>query len=121
MNLLAYGGTVAIIGLLIVFTGLIILILAITVMQKIFDAVKGKGKTAPAPAAAPAAVPAAPAPVPAAKPAEAGEPETDPAIIAVIAAAIAAMDGNGRAPVIRSVRRVSGWKQQARLEQISRF
>ena len=118
MNLLAYGGTVAIIGLFIVFLGLIILILAITVMQKIFDEFQENKKRA--------AEQQAPAPAPVAQAAVA-EPEIeetyedDPAIIAVIAAAIACMDPAGRAPVIRSVRRVNNWKRQARVEQLNRF
>ena len=119
MNLLAYGGTVAIIGLFIVFLGLIILILAITVMQKIFDKIQENKKRA--------AEQQAPAPIAQAAPVVAAEPEIeetyedDPAIIAVIAAAIACMDPAGRAPVIRSVRRVNNWKRQARVEQLNRF
>ena len=43
------------------------------------------------------------------------------AMIAVIAAAIAAFDNSGKTPVVRKVRRVSGWNRAAREEQVCRF
>ena len=121
MSILAYGGQVTAIGLLIVFTGLFILIFCISVMSRIFRAVTGKNKQ---PKAAEAPAPA-PAPVQEATPVEeapASEEEeiTDPQLIAVIAAAIAAYDTN-RTLVVRSVRRASGWKKTARDEAVCRF
>ena len=121
MSILAYGGQVTAIGLLIVFTGLFLLIFCISVMSWIFKAVTGKNKQ---PKAAEAPAPA-PAPVQEATPVEeapASEEEevTDPQLIAVIAAAIAAYDTN-RTLVVRSVRRASGWKKTARDEAVCRF
>ena len=117
LQALGYGGIVAIIGMLIVFTGLIILILCVTIMGKIFQALT-KPKTA-APAAAPAP---APVPEPVAAPvAEEVTAETDPQLIAAIAAAIAAFDGSNKTLVVRNVRRVSGWNGAARREQVYRF
>ncbi len=42
-------------------------------------------------------------------------------LIAVIAAAIAAYDGGSRNLVVKSVRRVNGWKNAARSEQVYKF
>lgn len=118
MSILAYGGQVTAIGLLIVFTGLLLLILCITIMSKIFALFTRK----PAPKAAPAPAPV-PAPVKVEEPETAAEPEeevTDPQLIAVIAAAIAAYDSSSNL-VVRSVRRASGWKKAARDEAVCRF
>lgn len=121
MNFL-YGLQVAGIGLVVVFTGLIILIFCISAMAKIFKAINAR-KEEKAAAARP--VPAAPAPVraPAAapQPVAAEEEETDPELIAVIAAALAAFDESGKTMVVRRVRRVSGWNRTARAEQVYRF
>ena len=118
LQALGYGGIVAIIGMLIVFLGLIILILCVMLMGKIFQALT-KPKAAK-PAAAPAPVPV-PAPAPVATPVAEEEPVVDDAeLIAVIAAAIAAYDNN-KTLVVRNVRRVGGWNGAARREQVYRF
>ena len=116
LQALGYGGIVAVIGMFIVFLGLIILILCVTIMGKIFQAVT-KPKTVQ-PAAAPAPVPV-PAPVVEAAPVV-EETVDDAELIAVIAAAIAAYDNN-KTLVVRNVRRVSGWNGAARREQVYRF
>lgn len=117
-NALSYGGITALIGMLIVFLGLTILIVCISIMGRIFKSIDQKkkaqeAKAEPAPAAAPAPV-AEPA-------AEETEEVTDPQLIAVIAAAIAAFDGSNKSLVVRKVRRVSGWNGAARQEQLYRF
>ena len=45
----------------------------------------------------------------------------DAQLIAVIAAAIAAFDNSGKNLVVRKVRRVNGWNNAARREQIYKF
>ena len=116
---LSYGGTVAGIGMLIVFLGLTILIVCVSIMGGIFRKIdKNKADKvveAPAPIAAPAVVaPVTEEPV--------GEEVTDPAIIAVISAAIAAYDNSGNGLVVRKVRRrPGGWKSVSRAEQVYRF
>ena len=119
VNALGYGAMVAVVGLLIVFLGLTILIVCITVMAKIFDGVKARN-AAKASAAAPA-----PAPAPVVEtPAPAVEETTavdDAELIAVIAAAIAAFDNSGKTLVVRKVRHVSAWNRSAREEQVCRF
>ena len=119
LNALGYGGIVAVVGMFIVFLGLIILIVCITIMGKIFQIVtKPKAK----PAAAPATPAPAPVPVPVATPVvEEPQAGDDPQIIAAIAAAIAAFDGGNKTLVVRSVRRVSGWGSAARREQVYKF
>ena len=121
LQVLGYGGTVAAIGLLIVFAGLLILIVAITIMAKIFDFINASAK-AKQEAAEKAAAAAAPAMVKEPEPEPVVEEEVtdDPALIAVIAAAIAAYDNSGKL-VIRKVRRVSGWNRSARAEQVTSF
>ena len=120
-EILAYGGQVTAIGLLTVFMGLILIILCINAMSAVFKSFD-KSKTAKT-----ESKPEAPAPAPAAAPAPIEEAPvvedeyvTDPQVIAVIAAAIAAYDSN-RNLVVRSVRRVSGWKKAARDEVVCRF
>ena len=118
--ILAYGGQVTAIGLLIVFTGLFIIIGCIYLMSALFK-MGGKAaenrarrKAEPAPVETPAPVQevvSAP---------EQDDLVTDPQLIAVIAAAIAATD-SGRTLVVRSVRRASGWKRAAREEAVCRF
>lgn len=127
--ILAYGGQVTAIGLLIVFVGLFIIIGCIYLMSALF---KMGGKAAENRARrkaerAAAAAKAEPAPVEAPAPVQevVSAPEqddlvTDPQLIAVIAAAIAATD-SGRTLVVRSVRRASGWKRAAREEAVCRF
>ena len=129
LNALSYGGIVAVIGMLIVFLGLIILIAFIWAMAKIFDKInadaaakKQAAEAAAAKAAAEAAAKAVEAAVPAPVEEPAVEDVTDDAeLIAVIAAAIAAFDNSGKALVVRKVRRVNAWNKSAREEQICRF
>ena len=45
----------------------------------------------------------------------------DAQLIAVIAAAIAAFDNSGKNLVVRKVRRVNGWNNAARREQVYKF
>ena len=119
VNALGYGAMVAVVGLLIVFLGLTILIVCITVMAKIFDGIKARNaEKAAAAAPAPAPAPVAETPVPAVEETAAVD---DAELIAVIAAAIAAFDNSGKNLVVRKVRRVSGWKDAARSEQIYHF
>ena len=117
---LGYGGKMMVIGMLVVFFGLAILILLISLMSAIFKKInKSKAEKAAAAAAA-----AAPAPVPEIEEeADAAEADTvtDPQLIAVIAAAIAAFDQSGKNLVVRKVRRAPGWKGSARQEQIYHF
>ena len=123
MNVLAYGGIVAVIGMLIVFLGLTILIFFIWMMGKIFQAITRKAeKKAAEKAAAEAAAKAAAAPAPVAEAPVVEEPAVDDAqLIAVIAAAIAAFDNSGKNLVVRKVRRVNGWNNAARREQVYKF
>ena len=119
LNAIGYGGTVAIIGMLVVFVGLIILIVLIYalswMLRKMLNAKTEKKAEAPAPAPAPA-------PVPVAVPVVEEEPVVDDAeLIAVIAAAIAAFDNSGKRLVVRKVRRVSAWNKSSREEQVCRF
>ena len=120
MNALGYGGIVALIGMIIVFMGLTILIVILSIMGKVFQSID-KSKAAKAAAAAPAPAPA-PAPVVEAAPvAEESSVVDDAELIAVIAAAIAAYDNSGKNLVVRKVRRVAGWKDAARSEQVYHF
>ena len=120
MNLLeklGYGGITTVIGLIIVFVGLIIIVLALYLMSSVFKRIDRK-KAEKAAQAAPAA------PEPEAAPAPAVEAPTEEAnddeLIAVIAAAVATFCAqSGTQDVrIKSVRRVSSWKNVARSEQI---
>ena len=125
LSKLGYGGTATVIGLIIVFTGLTIIIFSLKIMAAVFKAVE-KRKAAKITAAAPKAEVSAPdeTAVPAAEEAvEEVIEEDESELIAVIAAAIAAFDfGSGSKPVrIKSVKRVSGWKNAARTEQIYKF
>ena len=119
LSAIGYGGTVAIIGMLIVFFVLALLIACIyalgAVMQKMTGEKKAP-KAAPAPAPAPVAVPAPVVEEPAAE-----EVVDDAELIAVIAAAIAAFDNSGKTLVVRKVRRVSAWNKSSRQEQVTRF
>ena len=122
MNVLAYGAFVAIIGIAVVFIMLTILILFVWLMGKAFQAIiKGAEKKAAAKAAeVQTKAEAAPAPVVEAPVVE--EPAVDDAqLIAVIAAAIAAYDNSGKNLVVRKVRRVNGWNNAARREQVYKF
>lgn len=109
---------VTLVGLSIVFAGLIILICLIKVLVTITTGT-GKKKEAPK-AAAPAAPAAAPAPA-----AAAVDVTDDDALIAVITAAVACMMDEGSAFTVRRVRRISNapaWQKAGREEQVySRF
>ena len=123
LNALSYGGITAVIGIFIVFLGLIILIGAVKLMGWVFKLIterKDARAKAEAEAAARAAAAAAPAPESAPEPVV--EDVTDDSeLIAVIAAAIAAYTDSDKQLVVRKVRRVSGWNRTARAEQVYRF
>ncbi len=113
MDRLIDGLLVTLIGMLVVFFGLIILIGLIKIITMLTtEKKKAKVAEAPAPAAAPATV----APVAA---------ENDDALIAVITAAVSCMMEEGTAFTVRHVRRISNapaWQKAGREEQIySRF
>ena len=119
MNPVAYGAIVAVIGIAVVFVGLTILVFFVWLMGQLFRAI-GRSKEEKAKKAAAAAAPAAPAPL--AEPVvEESAEVNDAELIAVIAAAIAAFDNSGKNLVVRKVRRVSGWKDAARSEQVYHF
>ena len=120
LNAIGYGGTVAVIGMLIVFFVLALLIACIYALGAVLQKMTAE-KKAPARPAAPAPAPvAAPAPV-VEEPAAAEEVVDDAELIAVIAAAIAAFDNSGKTLVVRKVRRVSAWNKSSRQEQVTRF
>lgn len=125
--ILAYGGQVTAIGLLIVFVGLFIIIGCIYLMSALFKmggkAAENRARRKAEQAAAKAEPAPAETPAPVQEVVSAPEQDdlvTDPQLIAVIAAAIAATD-SGRTLVVRSVRRASGWKRAAREEAVCRF
>ena len=119
LSAIGYGGTVAVIGILIVFFILALLIACIYALGAALQKMTAE-KKAPAKAAAPAPAPdAAPAPVVEEPAAE--EVVDDAELIAVIAAAIAAFDNSGKTLVVRKVRRVSAWNKSSRQEQVTRF
>ena len=106
LDALGYGGIVAVIGMLIVFLGLTILILCISVMGAIFKRRDQKKKSEPK-----AVTEAAPAPA-AAPVVESVQEITDPQLIAVIAAAIAASEGTTTDGfVVRSIRKINRKKR----------
>lgn len=117
----SYVFTVVLTGLVVVFLGLVLLIAAITIMGKIFEALRAsKNDAKPVPAPKPA-VPAKPAP--AAVPAASAD---DDEVIAVIAAAVAAMaEADGTVYAIKSVKRSAprrnAWGAAARSEMTSSF
>ena len=123
MNPVAYGLITAVIGIAVVFAMLTILIAFVWFMGKL---ISGMVNSREAKAAAKAAAAAAPAPAPAPAPVvEAPVVEEsvvdDAQLIAVIAAAIAAFDNSGKNLVVRKVRRVNGWNNAARREQVYKF
>ena len=121
---IVYGLQVAAIGLVVVFLGLTILICAVTIMGKIMEnaTARKEAKARAAAEAAAAAAAAAEASAPVVEPEPVMEEVTDDSeLIAVIAAAIAAFDNSGNGLVVRRVRRVAGWKNAARAEQVYRF
>ncbi len=122
LDKLGFAFLVMLIGLLIVFFGLIILICLIKLMSIIVGALTGKKKEQAAPAPAPVVVPE---PV-----AEAAAEETgleSDELIAVITAALAAFNKDGnKTLVVRSVRRAAAktpaWAKAGRADQLaSRF
>ncbi len=117
LTTLGYGGKVAVIGMLIVFLGLVLLIAVLTLMAQIFKAFDKSDVKKEAPKQETAA------PVQAAPAVEEAEEEIvdDTQLIAVIAAAICAYAPDGKKLVVRKVRRVNGWNRAAREEQMSRF
>ena len=122
LDKLGFAFLVMLIGLLIVFFGLVILICLIKLMSIIVGALTGKKKEQAAPAPAPVIVPE---PV-----AEAAAEETgleSDELIAVITAALAAFNKDGnKTLVVRSVRRAAAktpaWAKAGRADQLaSRF
>lgn len=118
MDNLIFGLSTTAVGMLVVFTGLIILIACISIMGALNKGA-GKKKAAPKQEKAPMA---APAPVPPIQPEQAAAPVADDALIAVITAAIAAVwQGEQSGFVVRRVRRTdmaSARARAAREEQI---
>ena len=113
MDKLIFGLTVALIGLLVVFAGLVLLIYCIKLITLVSTERKAK------PAAEGAVVPVAVAPV--AKPLPAAPPGVSPEIIAAITAAIAAVWQGDTGFVVRHVRRVHNapaWNRAGREDQI---
>ena len=120
LDKLGFSFLVMLIGMLIVFFGLIILICLIKLMSIVVGALTGKKKEKAAPAPAPIVVPE---PV-----AEAAAEETgleNDELIAVITAALAAFNKDGsKTLVVRSVRRAKtpAWAKAGRADQLaSRF
>ena len=122
LDKLCFAFLVMLIGMLIVFFGLIVLICLIKLMSIVVGALTGKKKEQPAPAPAPVVVPE---PV-----AEAAAEETgleSDELIAVITAALAAFNKDGnKTLVVRSVRRAAAktpaWAKAGRADQLaSRF
>ena len=120
MDTLIFGLTVTVIGIAVVFCGLVVLIGLIKLVAMATGSVSKpkKDKAAPAPAPAPAPVPAAPV-------AQEQPVQADDTLIAVISAAVAAMMEDGSAFTVRRIRRVSNataWSRAGREEQVySRF
>ena len=121
MNPVAYGLIVAVIGIAVVFVMLTILIAFVWALGKLIQKLVNRAEAKKAAAAAAAAPAPAPAPVVEAPVVEEASAVDDAELIAVIAAAIAAFDNSGKNLVVRKVRRVSGWKDAARSEQIYHF
>ena len=119
MNPVAYGLIVAVIGIAVVFVMLTLLIAFVGALGKLIQKLVNRAEAKKAAAAAAAAP--APAPVVEAPVVEEAPAVDDAELIAVIAAAIAAFDNSGKNLVVRKVRRVSGWKDAARSEQIYHF
>ena len=119
MNPVAYGLIVAVIGIAVVFVMLTILIAFVWALGKLIQKLVNRAEAKKAAAAAAAAP--APAPVVEAPVVEEAPAVDDAELIAVIAAAIAAFDNSGKNLVVRKVRRVNGWKDAARSEQIYHF
>lgn len=114
----SYVFTVVLTGMVVVFLGLVLLIAAITIMGKIFEALRASKKDEkPAPATKPAPSP---------KPPVVSSLADDDEVIAVIAAAVAAMaEADGTVYAIKSVKRSAprrnAWGAAARSEMTSSF
>ena len=121
MNPVAYGLIVAVIGIAVVFVMLTILIAFVWTLGKLIQKLVNRAEAKKASAAAAAAPAPAPAPVVNEPVVEEAPTVDDAELIAVIAAAIAAFDNSGKNLVVRKVRRVSGWKDAARSEQVYHF
>lgn len=119
MELLWFSLKVMVIGMVVVFIGLIILIGAIKVLSAVMEGIEGRKKAPEANAAVPAPAAAAPMAAPAAPAVPA---QDDLALVAVIMAAILAGEqvGEGRTLVVRSVRRLGGnaWASAGRRQQL---
>ena len=123
MKVLAYGGQVTLIGLLIVFTALFLLITSIKIMSVIIGGISGRKtakKAEPEKPAEPAQAPAKIEEEPVEEAVEETDDTPDPQVVAVIAAAIAEYDKNNSL-VIRSIRRSKGWQKAAHDEAVARF
>lgn len=108
---LAFSGKVALVGMGIVFLGLIILIILISLMGRIFKSLNERKNPAPASVPAPAPVPEIPV--------EEVAPEDNAELVAVITAALMAYEQKtGKALVVRSVRRAGAWGKTGRQEQV---
>lgn len=112
MSNLIFGLSVTVIGMLIVFFGLVILIFCVKGMNMLFARKKKAPKVAPpAPAPAPVAAPVVEEP----------KAQDDSVLAAVIAAAVAAMwQDENTGFVVRRIRRVnnaSAWQKAGREEQ----
>lgn len=106
MDNLILGASTTLIGMLVVFVGLIILIACISVMGMLNKKAGGQKKADPKPDSTPAPVPVAVA---------APVVENDDQLIAVITAAIAAVwQGQQSGFVVRRVRRTDGMSARAR-------
>ena len=117
MEKLGFSAIVMVLGLLIVFVGLIILIFAVKALSAILRSGGKKKEAAPAPVKETPAAQAAIAPV---QEAEETQAETDAQLIAVITAAILACEGANKRLVVRSVRRVgNAWNAAAREETLN--
>ena len=120
MDTLIFGLTVTVIGIAVVFCGLVVLIGLIKLVAMATGSASRprKEKAAPVPAPAPAPAPAAPV-------AQEQPVQADDTLIAVISAAVAAMMEDGSAFTVRRIRRVSNataWSRAGREEQVySRF
>ena len=121
MNPVLYGLMVAVIGIAVVFVMLTILIAFVWALGKLMQKLVNRAEATKAAAAAAAAPAPAPAPVVNEPVVEEAPAVDDAELIAVIAAAIAAFDNSGKNLVVRKVRRVNGWKDAARSEQIYHF
>ena len=117
--------TVMLIGLLIVFLGLIILICCIKVMSKIVGAMRAKAdeKAARKAAASAPAQPAVTVPEPVAQAAAAEAEVSQDELVAVITAALMAYQKNNsnKTLVVRNIRRANAWSGAGRSEQLARF